>query len=98
MTASIPSWWSQYTALFSDEQRATLTTDTTHDFETRPFIYRNTPEPPEHHTQLLNALQIGSIHDTSGLFRTRLDNSFTSAGRHTLRKWLEHPLLTAEGW
>ena len=90
------SWWTKYTALFSDEHRATLLTDETHDSDTHYYIYHQTPEPPEHHSQLLDALQLGDVHDSNGLFRTRLDHSFTSAGRHTLRKWLEHPLLTAE--
>ena len=91
-----PSWWTRCTTLFSDEQRATLTTDDTHDCDTRAYVYEHTPDPPEHHAQLLDALQLGRIDDAQGLFRARLDHSFTSAGRHTLRKWIEHPLLTAE--
>ena len=94
--APTPSWWTRCTTLFSDEQRATLTTDDTHDCDTRSYVYEHTPDPPEHHAQLLDALQLGRIDDAQGLFRARLDHSFTSAGRHTLRKWLEHPLLTAE--
>ena len=93
--APAPTWWDRCTTMFTDEQRASLGTDDTHNVGSRAYVYAQTPAPPEHHTQLLEALQLGTVDDDTSLFRRRLDRTFTSAGRHTLRKWLEHPLTSA---
>ena len=91
-SSSSSSWLPQ---LFTDEQRSALEHDHQHASHCKSIIYDSLPPSPEHHTQLLNALQLGSIHDEGSLFRKRLDHTFTSAGRHTLCKWLEYPLTNA---
>ena len=91
---SSASAYSSYMRMFTDKERATLETDV-HDVGVKEYIYHNTPQCTEHHAQLLEALQIGEVDDEDALFRSKLNKTFTSAGRHTLRKWLEHPLTDA---
>ena len=76
-------------SLFTDEQRNALEDDDAHDTDSRCHVYHNAPDCPDHHTQLLDALQVDDIW-------ARLDHTHTSAGTHTLRKWLEHPLTCAD--
>ena len=95
-TPTPSSSWSEWLpTLFTDEQRTALEDDE-HPCDCKPYIYNGLSSPPDHHTQLLDALQLGTVEDTKGVFRTQLDRTHTSAGRYTLYKWLDYPLTTAE--
>ena len=79
--------------MFTTEQQAALDQDDPATCDCKDLVFgTRLASVPEHHTQLLDALQLGSTADPTSLFRRRLDHTFTSAGRHTLRKWLEYPL------
>jgi hypothetical protein len=92
--AAQPQWWSSLVpSLFTTEQRAALEHDDPRTCDCKQLIFGERLTPvPEHHVQLLDALQLGTTTDSTGLFRQRLDHTLTAAGRHTLRKWLEYPL------
>lgn len=89
-------------SFFTDEQQDALDDPTDAQEHSHRIVYKHNPPCSEHHKQLLDALQLGkptttptdSPDDTS-VFHTKLNHTHTTAGKHTLWKWLEHPLTQA---
>ena len=92
--------------LFTDEQQNALDDPSDAPEHSHRIVYKHSPPCPEHHKQLLDALQIGKATtapadsqdnsaDETSVFHTKLDHTHTTAGKHTLWKWLEHPLTQA---
>lgn len=87
---------SQPFQLFTDEQQTALEDDYASEKECQQAIYGKLDACSGHHQQLLDALQIGNVNETDGVFVNKLNHTFTNAGKYTLWKWLEHPLKTTE--
>ena len=89
-----PQWPNPFQpfALFTDEQQDALDDPNDAHTQSQHIVYKHNPPCSEHHEQLLESLQLGGPTDDKGLFRTQLDHTHTTAGKHTLWKWLEHPL------
>ena len=82
--------------VFTDEQHDALDDEPTNAEQlSRDTIYQHNSPCPDHHKQLLDGLQLkeGNAQNTN-VFQTQLNHTMTSAGEHTLWKWLEHPLTT----
>jgi hypothetical protein len=92
--STTPQWSTllQSFNLFTHEQHDALDDPTDAHQQSQHIVYTHNPPCPEHHEQLLDSLQLGGPTDDQGLFLTQLDHTHTSAGKHTLWKWLEHPL------
>lgn len=95
-----------FSTLFTDEQQNALEDPTDAQEHSHRIVYKHNPPCPEHHKQLLDALQIrkataapadsrDNSDDDTSVFHTKLNHTHTTAGNHTLWKWLEHPLTQA---
>ena len=88
-------------SLFTDEQQSALEDDPTQAVSlSHQFVHQHTSPCANHHTQLIGALQLGESSEEGrethkNVFLDQLNHTCTSSGRHTLWKWLEHPLTNA---